>query len=281
MRMQRNNNNYQQGRYNNNYQSNRRSGGCFSVIIFVLIVCSIIGGVVYLKHDGKLGEVKNKYVHTPKEDVAIMANGMNKAHQTNNDYMEQDIKRDTGRDEHLATDVINKYLENDEIFDENNLYRMPQQYSVFFFSNTKRDDEWINAIKQARKEGLKVYTFNANMVDSSDQGFIYRYFTHNYNLPKSNKEYGKVDGKKHPFMVVFNHHQPQKLIVSPKDENKLFKYQKELQNQANEQANNYNLPDNGLGLDKINWGDAIKKGKEVANQVGDAVRSKINENDNN
>lgn len=275
-----NNNNYQQGGYNN---QRRNSGGCgcITLLVFVLVIASVVGGVVYLKNKGQLGAIKNKFVHTPTEDVAVMTNGMNKAHQTNNDNMEKDIKRDTGRDEHLATDVMNKYLENDEIFDENNLYRMPQQYSVFFFSNTKKDDEWIDAIKKARKDGLKVYTFNANMVDSSDQSFIYRYFTHNYDLPKKNPKYGKVDGKKHPFMVVFNHHQPKKLIVSPDDEAKLFKYQKALQDKANQDANNYNLPDNGLGLDKVNWGDAVKKGKEIANQIGDTVRSQVNNNFSN
>lgn len=276
----RNGSNY--NNYGGNYGGGGRRHGCFSVIMLLLVVGGLIGGVVYLKHSNQLGAIKNKYVHTPKEDVAIMTNGMDKAHQTDNDINEKAIERDTGRQEHLATDVTNKYLENDEIFDENNLYAMPQQYAVFFFSNTKKDNQWIGEIKKARQQGLKVYTFNANMVDGSDKSFIYRYYTRNYEVSKKSKEYGKVDGKKHPFMVLFDDHQPQKLIVKSSEEKALFQLKFKLQQEANNKANNYYLlENNGLGLNKVNWGNAVKKGKEIAQQAKEKAENMASLRNNN
>lgn len=263
-----------------NKYNNGRKIGCLPFILGVLVIVLFCGGIVFLKHEGKLGAVKNSVYRTPTEDVANMNQALNNNHKYVEDEGHRNLQK-MGRDDRLPDDVLYHYLEKDEFFDLGHMYNFPNQYAIFFFSNTKADKKWIPEIKQARKDGLEVKTFNASMVGQDDQTFVYRYLNYNYTVKKNNSLYGKKDGKKHPFMVLFTNHTPNKLIVHASQEKKLFKLQKELIKQANQKANNYDIPDNAVGIKNPDFGKAIEYGKQVANQFKEKVlEQKQNSNKN-
>lgn len=262
-----------------NKYGHRRGVGCLPFIIGVLVIFLLIGGVVFLKHQGKLGAVKNSVYRTPTEDVANMNQALNNNHKYVEDEGHRQLQK-MGRDDHLPDDVLYSYLEKDEFFDLGHMYNFPNQYAVFFFSNTKADKEWIPEIKQARKDGLEVKTFNASMVGQDDQTFVYRYLHHNYTVSKDSSMYGKDDGKKHPFMVLFTNHTPNKLIVHASQEKQLFSLQKKLIKQANEEANNYDIPDNAVGIKNPDFGKAIEYGKQVAKQFKEKVMQQQTNSEN-
>lgn len=259
--------------FNNGMGSPNGSGTGLITILVILAIC----GIVYLKNEGTLGHWKNRFLATPQEQRATMNKGITQAQQANKNIAnEERVKRG---DKDAANDIIHdKTLLKDQFSYLPDAFNMPGKvYSIFVFANNKDYDQpWKNAIKEARNKTLKVYTINGRDIQNSDDTFFFDYFNRNYAVSSQNKNYGKIDGVPHPFIVLIVNHVPKKIITLPKEEKDLFDYQLKLQNIVDEKANNYNLPDQPIGLKNPRWGQYAKYVKNKATQTYNNVTSKKN-----
>lgn len=249
------------------------SGAGWITLFLILAIC----GVVYLKNSGSLGHWKNRLLATPQEQRAAMNKGITQAQQANKNVANEELVKRGDKD--AANNIIHdKVLLKDQFSYLPDAFNMPGKvYSIFVFSNSKDyDAKWESAIKDARNKTLKVYTTNGRDIQNSDDTFFFDYFNRNYAVPQSNKNYGKIDGVPHPFIVLIVNHVPKKIITLPKDEKNLFDYQLKIQNILDKKANNYNLPDQPIGLKNPRWGKYAKYVKNKATQTYNDVTNKKN-----
>lgn len=291
------NNSYGNNRFNGGYGNNRfgnrfggggyggyNNGGFWGAVAIVIIV---ILGIVFLQHQGTLGHYKNRLFATPQEQRARMNKGITEAQQANKNVDNEElVKRG---DKSAANKIIHDpVLLKDQFSFLPDMFNMGGKvYSVYVFANSKDyDAKWEPAIKAARNKTMKVYTLNGREVDNTDDTFVYHYFNYNYAVSKNNKEYGKLDGVPHPFMVLIVNGVPQKLITRPSEQKAFFDYQLKLQEKYDSKANNYKIPDQPVGLKYPRWGKYAKYVKNKAQQTYNDVKNhndtvKNNQNSNN
>lgn len=254
------------------------SGAGWATLFVILAIC----GIVYLKNSGDLGHWKNRLLATPAEQRATMNKGITQAQQANKNIAnEERVKRG---DKDAANNIIHDpVLLKDQFSYLPDMFNMPGKvYSVFVFANNKDyDSKWESAIKTARSKDLKVYTTNGRDVQNSDDTFVFDYFNRNYAVSQNNKNYGKIDGVPHSFIVLIVNQVPKKIITVPSDETKLFDYQAKIQQQLDKRANNYTLPDQPIGLKNPRWGKYAKYVKNKATQTYDNVKNGKNNTNSN
>lgn len=274
-----NNNGYNNGNFNNgNFNgNNKRKGGLF---IWILIVGLLVGGAIWLKNEGYLGHVKNDISSTPEEQKATVNNGLGKLAQVNKNIANDELSK-RGDEEAKSKIVNNKVLLKDMISYLPDMTNMSQPvYSVFVFSNDNTwDKKWLTEVENARKEKLKVYTYNGNESEKSENkdinGFVAKYFYNNYEVDKNDKDYGKPDGVPHPFMVLIVNGKPERVITKPSQAKDLIEMQKDLQKQADEKANNYKMPDNGVGIPYPDYKKYFKEIQNKAKEIGNTIQEKM------
>lgn len=228
----------------------------------VLLAIGLVVLVVVWKHTGQLGHEKNKWLNTPQEGIARTQAGIAQLQQVNKNVADKELDKQ-GHSEFRNQEVNNPVLLHDFFNYTPDIYSFGKIYSVFVFSNTDADKDWVQGIKAARNDDdLKIMTYNGNQAAKDDGTSIYKYFYHNYTVPKSNKWYGKVDGLGHPFMMMFVNGQPKDIIVNYKDFDSFIKKQNTIQNDFDKQANTYSLPKQPIGIDYPDYADMYKQAKQ-------------------
>lgn len=269
--------NNSQNNFNNNQNQHNRFGGFrpnnrFSGfkgraknhqgILFLIVIVGIVGLVMFWKHNGTLGHEKNKWLNTPQEGIAKTQAGIAQLQQANKNVADEQLDKQ-GHPDFKNQEVNNPVLLKDFFNYTPDIYSFGKIYSVFVFSNTNADKDWINGIKSARNnDDLRIMTYNGNTAAKDDGTSIYKYFYHNYTVPKSNKYYGKIDGLGHPFMMMFVNGQPKDIIVNYKDFDSFIKKQNDIQNKFDKDANTYSLPEQPVGLKYPDYGKMYEQAKQ-------------------
>lgn len=251
---------------------------------WVLLILALVGGSMYLKGQGKLGHVKNRLFKTPTEQVATVNQGIAKDAQANKNLAKND--QYNNGDMSAKQDMINDpVLTKDQFSDLNDMYSFGKVYSIFVFSNSNADVDWLNQIKSARKDGLRVLTLYGKDVSEQDSPMIYNTFTRDFAVSKKSKDYGRQTGKDYPFIMLLQNGKITNVISKPSDEKELFKVQKKVQDKVDAGANNYEMPDNGVGVPYPDWKKYIKNtgefAKDTYNNVKDNIDNAKSHNDSN
>lgn len=231
----------------------------------VLVVIAIVGVVVFMKHQGILGHEKNKVPSSPQEQVAKVNQGIAQVTQANKNLAKNDQYNNGDLD--ARDDMIdNKILLKDQFSNVQDMYSFGKVYAVFVFSNSKADVPWLKEIEQARKDGLKVMTLYGKDVSEEQSPIVYNMFTRNHTVSKKSKEYNKQTGKDYPFIMLFQGGKITTVVTKQSDEKKLFDIQAKAQKKVDEKANNYEMPDNGIGIPYPDW-------KKYINDAGNAAKT--------
>lgn len=252
---------------------------------WILIILVLIGGAMYLKGTGKLGHVKNRVFKTPTEQVAAVNQGIAKDAQANKNLAKHD--QYNNGDMSAKNGIINDpVLLKDQFNDLNDMYSFGKVYSIFVFSNSKADTPWLDQITSARKNGLRVLTLYGKDISEQDNPMIYNMFTRDFQVSKESKEYGKQTGKDYPFMILLQNGKITNIVTKQSEEKKLFKLQEKVQKKVDAKANNYEMPDNGIGVPYPDWNKYAKETgkfvKSTYNNVKDNLaKSSSDNNDDN
>ena len=245
------------GRRNgNNYGSNSQGG---SFLVGFAITLLIIGGLVFAQKNNYLGSLKNHFLATPEQQRAVMNKGIGQATQANKNIANEERAK-AGDSEAMNNVVNDKTLVKGQFSYLPDAFNFPEKtYAIFVFSNIDNIDKpWKNAIKNARKNQTTVYTTNGNEIGSDDDTFFYYYFKHNYEVKSSNKNYEKIDGDPHPFIVVIRNQKPIKLVTKPSQAKAALEITHKYEVADEKQQNNYELPDAGVGLKYPDYGKYAK-----------------------
>lgn len=251
----RNNRNYQ------NYQM-KRNNRIWPILVGII---AVVLCVVFLKKEGYLGQIKSKVPTGPHEQVAKVNQGIAQVTQANKNLAKEQQYNNGDLD---AKDgmITDKTLLKDQFSNVQDLYSFGKVYSVFVFSNSKADVPWLDHIKDARKDKLKVMTLYGKDVSEDQSPMIYNMFTRNHNVSKKSKNYNKQTGKDYPFVMLFQDGKITTVVTKPSEVNELFEIQKKAQKKVDKKENNYEIPDNGIGVPYPDWkkyltdtGKAIKK----------------------
>lgn len=271
--------NNRNNRFNNNFNNGNRNrfrgprvsrGNGF--ISFFIIIVVLVGGAFWLQHTGKLGHLKNKFIKDPTQQTATMNQGLDQMQQANKNLARQNLE-DQGVEGAANDNITNKTLLRGQFSNMRSMYSFGPVYTMFVFSNSKADVSWLKQIDETRTKGGTVVTLYGNDVPADDNTFVRYYYTRNFNLPKSSKKYGKEDGKVHPFMVLFVNGKPVDLITNQKDQSKLLAKQIKIMKRLDENANNFNFPDQPVGVKSPHWGTALQ---EAADYAKDKAASFVN-----
>lgn len=262
-----------QGGYNGNYGGGRfnGSGGLWK---WVILVGVLFCGAIYAKHTGYLGHFKNKYMKTPKQQVAAMNGGIAQLHQVNNN-VDKRIFSAEGHSELAQGAVNNQTLITGEFDDVNDLYNFGKVYSVFVFTGTKKDNPWLSQIREARKHGLTVRTISGETACEQGASQIKALYTHDLTCSRKSKNYGKVTGETYPVLILFQHGHASSFVVKQEQEKKLFSIQMKVQKKVDEKANNYEMPANGVGIPYPDYKKYIIDAGNAAKKAGKAGVSAV------
>lgn len=253
-----------------------------SKFLAVLFLVGVLGGSAYwAQKNGYLGAFKNEWFATPKKQTASINKGITQMQQQNKNIANHELSE--RGDEDAANKIItNETLLKDQFEYIPDMYNFGPVYSMFVFANNEDyDGVWLKQIDKARKEGMKVVTINGAGVPENDDTFLYEYFNKNYSVNKSSSKYGEADGIPHPFMTLFVNGIPKKIVTNQKEQKKLFAMQKEIKTKVDADANNFDIPDQPIGIKNPDYGKAIKYAKEKAQEITKNVKDGIDEYNNN
>lgn len=245
----------------------RPRGGCLGFIFLAVIVISL---GLWLRHTGQLGHLKNKFIKDPTQQTATVNQGLDQARQINKNIAGQNLE-DIGVEGAADDNITNKTLLNGQFSNLRSMYSFGPVYTMFVFSNSKADIPWLSQIDETRTKGGTVVTLYGKDVPEGDTTFIRYYFTRNFNLPKKSKKYGKEDGKMHPFMVLFVNGKPVDLITNQKDEKALLAKQLKIMKTQDAKANNFEYPDQPIGIKSPHWGKALQEAADYAKEKAESI----------
>lgn len=249
------------GRNRNGYGGNygrSSQGGTFLAGFAVTLL--IIGGIVFAQKNNYLGSLKNHFLASPEQQRAVMNKGIGQATQANKNIANEERAK-AGDSEAMNNVVNDKILTKGQFSYLSDAFNFPEKtYAIFVFSNIDNIDKpWKTAIKNARKQSqTTVYTTNGNEIGSDDDTFFYYYFKHNYEVSSSNKNYEKIDGDPHPFMVIIRDQKPIKLVTKSSQAKDTLEIVHKYEVADEKQQNNYKLPDAGVGLKYPDYGKYAK-----------------------